>query len=366
MLEFCVRKGNKELLHKLLHPYLLKTRSYRNMLAKALVLALRDNHIDISSELTEVLKEMEHSSRTSVHAYESIIARLVILDKPVVLEKELKGSCDERELMLGTHSNLYSLAKLPATRVNKCNLILNKYIYKVNTIGEIERPYVTEADLRFLFAMFDDFPDIMTKEFDEVPGLIAILNGILMRDSVKAFRRRDKDIYYKNSSLLLQLMEVRHYYQKVRCKYIVRACRPVIKWLLQQDSVVDAINTKEYQPLLTVLVRFAILMREHKTLFRSNLEMLLYSNVEILSLIFEQFVWIDEALFCDGMATRFPECFMVPQKLITDAKEHPVFGYNTGDDYAMQFAVPLLLECGYTVSVETLETALNKNLHQMN
>ena len=44
--------------------------------------------------------------------------------------------------------------------------------------------------------------------------------------------------------------------------------------------------------------------------------------------------------------------------LIIDAKEHSIFGHMASSNYlyALEFTVPLLLECGYTADAEILES----------
>ena len=214
------------------------------------------------------------------------------------------------------------------------------------------RYYAIETHLHILLHLFDEFPDTVTHELELIPNLQTALKGILSTTKLKLFR------YPDSRYILYQLMvEKSNSYLVKKCNIIETACRPVIQWLLQQNVIVDTINTNYQQTQLISLLESEI--RAHRLYFRSNLEILLYSNLEMSSSIFENCLKVDENLFCKGNG----ENLMFPQRYITDAKEHSLFGHSDRINYALEFTIPLLLECGYIAREVTLETALDRNLH---
>ena len=86
----------------------------------------------------------------------------------------------------------------------------------------------------------------------------------------------------------------------------------------------------------------------------------LNSNLEVNALAVEYCLELDENLFSKWVGE---DVFMFPQRFITNAKEHSVFGQNDGSEYALEFTAPLLLECGYSATREILDAALDRNLH---
>ena len=349
LMEFCVRNGNKELLQLVLQTGLLTVEGYRTQLVKALGLAIRYNYVNIMNKLITFLKKMPRLTPAfarGMDGIDGIIIRIVTLDKPDILRKVLKERFQGDQCLLEDDLR-FSVTKLCASRVqDNCYNVLCKYNV-LSTVGRL-RHCVTETHLHILFHLFDEFPDAVTHELEVIPDIQTALKGILLT-RLKLFR-------YTDSGCIL-MTEKNYSYLVKKCNIIETASRPVIQWLLQQNVIVDTINTNYQQTPLISLLESEI--RRHKLYFRSNLEILLYSNLEMNSSIFEDCIKVDENLFCKGNGEKF----MFPQRYITDAKEHSLFGHSNNSDYALEFTIPLLLECGYIATEETLETALDRNLH---
>ena len=345
LLEFCVRNGNKELFRTVLQTGLLNVQGYRTQLATAIGQAIKCNYVD-TKELIKFLKNMSRGTPGAFtrgkDGIDSIIVRLVILDKPDILEKVLKMHFQGDQILLEEKVK-YSLTKFCAARVqDKCYSILCKYKVLPMVPVEEESPYVIETYLQVMFHLFDEFPEIMTHGLEKIPGFETAMKSILSTTNAKLFRSTDP------GRILNHLMA-----EKTN-NCLVKRCRPVIKWILQQNIIVDTINTNNQDTLL-----ISLLESKNKLNFRPNLEILLHSNLKIHSSIFKYCLKVDENVFCK----RNHETVMFPQRFITDAREHSVHGHNDGSDYVLEFTLPLLLECGYNPSEETLGAALCKNLH---
>lgn len=145
-------------------------------------------------------------------------------------------------------------------------------------------------------------------EPERIPDLQTAMKNILSKANAKSFRNPDR------GHILYHMVT-----EKRNDNLLVRRYRPVIKWPLQHIDIVDTINSnsKTNKPLLILLIENEI--REHKLCFRPNFEMLLYSNLG-------HCLKVNEKLFCQGNG----ENFRFPERIITDAKERPVFGSTCG------------------------------------
>ena len=365
LLVFCVRSGNIALLRVVLLPSLLDVQSYMTQFATALGLAIWCNYVGITKELIKFLKK--HYRHFSFHCFttgqdgiESIVYRLVVLDKPDILEKLLKLGFGEIQF---DEKLKYSLIKLCAARPDdKCYTVLSKVCgVPLSLIALKENdPHVRDAmwdtHIQLLFHLFDEFPDIITHELEVMPGLQTDLHGVLSKFGTTLFRNPWECTILEN--LWDSSRCISYLFRKCNTRIMETTCRPVIKWILQQTNIVDKINRNDRIPPFDAL-RCINEREKHSLNFRANFEMLLYSNVDLHESVVQNYLKVDEDLFCKEVS----ETFVLPQMFITDAKEHSVFGHNYGSDYALEFTVPLLLECGFPVTWETLEAALDRNLH---
>ena len=344
LLEFCVRNGNKELLQVVLLP---NTASYRTQFAKALGLAIRSNALDIANELITFLKKM--TSRTDVFCAGIECIILIFLDKPDILEKVLKA-CRQADLHVDENLKC-SLVHLCAARgQDQCYNILSEYQLLPRDLSQ----YKILAHLQILLNVFDDLPDLVKDELEKIPDLGTVLNAV--SESIPMGLCR----YQQKVSILHMLFSDKSSNSNLlkKCNPVKTSCRPVIKWILHQDGIVDKVNKNNQTPLTFLLMYEG---HEYALDFRPNLEMLLYmnSNLELNPSAVWYCLRVDENLFSKWMSDnlKFPQIFL------TDAKEHSVFGHNDGSDYALEFTAPLLLECGYTAERKTLVDALDRNLH---
>ena len=360
LLGYCVRTGSMEMLRVVLLPRLLGVENYRTQLATALGLAIRYKSADIINEIITFLVKMPYRAPAftrGIDGLDSIIYRLVILDKPDILMKVLKKRFRSDQSLLENQLQS-SLTKLCVARgQDDCYNILAKHksvSFESSLIARDERSYVTEMHLQILFHVFDDFPDIMPHDLEAIPDLQTGLRGIPYISSTKLFG------YPYVVSILHRLIseKSRNSYLIRKCNIVETTCRPVVKWILQQSVVVDTINTNNViqTPLVSLLENE---INGHKLYFRTNFEILLYSNLDLDSSVIEYCLKVDENLYCEGIG----ENFEFPEKFISDVEEHSVYGHNDGSDYALEFTAPLLLECGFTATSETLETVLEINLH---
>ena len=88
---------------------------------------------------------------------------------------------------------------------------------------------------------------------------------------------------------------------------------------------------------------------------RKCLELLIYENPNIdlnISAVAAGFKW--DNLLSSGWHVKTGNFQM-------DAREHSLFGHNEKHDYALNFTAPLLMECGFPVSRDILQKALDKD-----
>ena len=364
LLEFCVRTANKELLKAVLMPALFCERRYKKQLVAALNMALKCNSTVCINTMIKIGKKMPRQSSSSTHIIDeidwdhtideigSIIYRLVIFDKPDILEKVLKA------FMKDDHEREFNatVVELCATQAQgRCYKLLHKYELLPR------EPCDLRQRLPYLLDLFDDFPDIMTYELETIPDLSTVFKSILPRHCVIPYYLRLLGCFYL-AGLFGRKSRIR--YLTEQPNIVETACRPVLKWILSQDNLIDMTLYEQNETLLTFFLTHLThrVGHESKFYFRANLEMFLYmnSNSEVNALAVEYCLELDENLFSKWVGE---DLIMFPQRLITDAKEHSVFGQNDGSDYGLEFTAPLLLECGYSATRETLEAALDKNLH---
>ena len=363
LLVFCVRSGNIALLRVVLLPNLLNVHSYMTQFATALGLALRCNDVGITKELIKFLTKNHRlfpfkDFTAGQDGIESIVYRLVVLDKPDILEKLSKLGLGR---ILFDDRLKYSLIKLCAARPDdKCYTVLSEVCgVPLSLIALKENaPYVLDAmwdtHLQLLFHLFDEFPDIIMHELEVMPGLQTDLHGALSKFGTTLFRYPLEGTIFEN----LRESCNSFLFRKCNTRIMETTCRPVMKWILQQTNIVDKINRINRMTPFDAL-RWNNEREKHSLDFRANFEALLYSNINLHESVVQNYLKVDEDLFCKEIR----ETFVLPQMFITDAKEHLVFGHNYGSDYALEFTVPLLLECGYPATRETLEAALDRNLH---
>ena len=365
LLVFCVRSGNIALLRVVLLPNLLDVQSYVTQFATALGLAIRCNDVGITKELIKFLTKNHRHFPSSVFTagqdgIESIVYRLVVLDKPEILEKLSKLRYGR---ILFDERLIYSLTQLCAARPDdKCYTVLSKVCGVPLSLISLKEnsPYVRDAlwdtHLQLLFHLFDEFPDIITHELEVMSGLQTDLHGVLSKFGTTLFRYPWECTIFEN---LRDSSRCNSYlFRKCNTRIMETTCRQVIKWILQQTNIVDKINRINQITPFDAL-RWDNESEKHSLDFRANFETLLYSNINLHESVVQNYLKVDENLFCKEIR----ETFVLPQMFITDAKEHSVFGHNSGSDYALEFTVPLLLECGYPATRETLEAALDRKLH---
>ena len=290
LLEFCVRSGETELLRKFLFPRMLRIGRYMTELVKSLVLAVKHNSVGIINEVIKFLTHLPSSwtrgFAVGKEGIDTIVARLVIMNEPVILEQVLHEHCRGHNACTVLGDILkYSLTKLCAARDHDlCYNILCKYKVLTMPFTDGTRPYVTGTHAQVLLRMFDDFPDIMAHELESLPGLHSVLIGFgaLVSGNKTVF------LYPDNSPMLYMynlFAEARRHYLSENCICVIKpTCRQVLKWLLRQNIIVDTVCTNEYhQKMLTNLLEKCLGSLD----FRANFHMLLYSNVEIQPSVFE-------------------------------------------------------------------------------
>ena len=124
----------------------------------------------------------------------------------------------------------------------------------------------------------------------------------------------------------------------------------VIKALLQLGVNINATDTYGKSPLICFLECWWC-----HDLARECLEVLIYENpsyslnAAAVSLGLEQ-----DEFTCSW------NCCVKTGHFLMDVKEHSHFGHDGSRDYALNFTVPLLIECGFPVTRDTLQQALDK------
>ena len=97
---------------------------------------------------------------------------------------------------------------------------------------------------------------------------------------------------------------------------------------------------------------------------RPLLEVLLYQNFDVDADYdsVKRAIIVDSMHYNHDMSTHLMDSEELSHTYTMDGKEHSPYGHE-GQSFALNFAAPLLLECGYTTSTEILENALKKKLH---
>ena len=176
LLEVCVRTANTELLKAVLRPELFCERRYMAQLVAALGLALKYNSTLFTNKLIKIDKKLPRRLPSlTYHIDDSILYRLVIFDKPNILEKVLKARMDDPKREFNA-----SVIQLCATQAQgQCYKLLHKYELLPR------RPCGMRQHLAYLLLLFDDFPDIMAYELEKImPDLQTLSKNVLPKHCV--------------------------------------------------------------------------------------------------------------------------------------------------------------------------------------
>lgn len=128
----------------------------------------------------------------------------------------------------------------------------------------------------------------------------------------------------------------------------------VVNTMIELGANVDFCDLDEQTSLLCLLKRWHITDCNR----RETLELLLYENVTLDERAVRFGLHVGEDY---GIQRRLPVnlCGIYH----TDAVEHSLFGYDSPENYALNFTVPLLLESGSPCPDDLLEDATKLSLH---
>ena len=163
-----------------------------------------------------------------------------------------------------------SVIQLCATQAQgQCYKLLHKYELLPR------RPCGMRQHLPYLLLLFDDFPDIMAYELEKImPDLQTLSNNVLPKHCVIPHYLQVLGYSYLNG-LFGRTSSIR--YPIEQRNIVETTCRPVTKWILSQDHVIDMILYEQNETLLTFFLTHLThrVWHESKFYFRANLEMFL-------------------------------------------------------------------------------------------
>ena len=325
----CVRKKNAALLKSVLDT---RFEFKAITLQRALEIAFEDNLAGMQENILQCFKKINNDHVNWIYCVESTI----IFDQPRLLAQVLK----HYKQVYSTH-RWYEFSK----RMFAATSYLYKRI-KCKNILRRHKMLPQNSDHCTLCDKMKSFKRILRKLPDEN----------LKTELKNAIKRRPfEDTYTK----VWQPLAEHVHKQSPLCSYLSTydLKSEVIEVLIDEGDDVDATDSNGNTPLITLISE-----DRYRAEFRNALEMLVYENSskDLNKTAVSVAINTDIKLHKEVVGYSF--AYNLPVVCVMDGKAHSVYGYD-GEVYALNFTAPLLIECGYHVTRDTLLEALDKPLH---
>ena len=323
-LEFCVRQANNQLLQTITTNLSKTSKGIRNIqciltpstpnrgLAHALQLTLKYQLVPLQHTLVQYM----------------------LLNKYVILTKEIRNDCLLLALMYNNHKLLEQMLKFldfngsnENTFISKCCTVLQNRKQCTNLLHDrrvIRRVSMSkEEHIKTIFTLFcifyNDFKNELKSLLESAPGIQHGFIKASLLNQIPSFRLYDHDIFV--AQIVLSIIELGKSETLIHdAKFIVPQLREML------------LNYSRY----SLRIRHAV-------------ELLIHENVEIDT---EKVIERDRKFSLDLRIGRF-------YQYIADDREHGMYGHN-GEDLVLNYLCPFLLECGYDVPRRCLFDILMK------
>ena len=286
--------------------------------------ALKNNLTDLQGTLVEHIRiRAEQTERTRIICY--FIRSAILYDCPeilrIVIEKELKDNAHTRTINARTEfapENFQTLSIIcEILNRHACKEVFATHGFAHD--GNVSVTYRISELFHLLKIFYSDFKDELVATLKQVPKI-----------EEKSGTYLDRNIDF------------------------VAEATQVVSEILALGADIDGINNL----FSRILQHFNLNNRK----VRETAKVLLSANPDLSQQqgVVELALSQDELLYKKERAATHTTALINTYNC--DAKEHGQFGYN-GNDLALNFAAPFLLECGFPVSRIALEDAVFKNLH---
>ena len=338
LIEFCVKKRSTELLKSILRTGIVGHPAMHN----AYELAFKQHLTDIQ----DILIKYDNSRCASLipgdmkHLNHPQLAIPAILcDQPPVLDT-LRNVVARRYRRPGQSRNTFAI-KLQqiclALKRRECLDILWKRKFPEKTDDNLSTQIKVNR-LLDLFTFHKEFRHEILASFKEIPDLASVINTPFNEESSSS-----RDMVSWLHSYFVSNDDT-----GPDCSLDPE----VIKALLQLGVNINATDTYGKSPLICFLEMECWWCHD---LARECLEVLIYENPSF-SL---NAAAVSLGLQQDEFTCSWNWCIKTGHFLM-DVKEHSHFGHDGSRDYALNFTAPLLIECGFPVTRDTLQQALDK------
>ena len=287
-------------------------------LSSALKLALHDKLTDVLSHLIEAIRE------TKYEGISSCIVAAVVYNAPDILTDLVK-------LLLTMYEN-DDLTEFKNEISTACHFLKREKCAEVlQNYGLISNDaFINElAKIEKLLDIFSMYPERLS---DEIRTIL-----VRLPKSIDYINRNVTLGQYSNKTVLKTVGDIGADLNGV-----------------DEDGVGDTFITA-----LLYCMQHDLRYRE----LRAVLEVLIYQNLDVglNAHVVKRAVIVDAGHYRYDMSAHLIESEL-SQTYTMDGKEHSPYGHE-GKYFALNFAAPLLLECGYPVRNGVLENAVKKKLH---
>ena len=307
---YCIRKKNRELLKSVLNPFI----QYVNV-NKAFEMVFKCNLRQMQGDLIQYLQEV-HVSSSDTFLRDCCVSAIVY-NQASVLDSILTPYMSNPSI-----SSALQLAETcSALKRNVCADILHEH----GITRAKDQAFHPQSRLFLLLKTFhDEFKEEIMSRLRETVNIHGVIN-----------------IKYRNGMTRLHSC-VGPYHQIDPCE--VRA-------LLELGADVDIVDDKGNTPLVHLLSK-----RSHIKGIRESIEMFLNENPstslnkDAVALAIELDEQLEETKFVRDITGEY----------VIDCEEHSMFDSTA---YAFNFLGPLLIECGFPYTRDTLVASRDKSLH---
>ena len=329
-LELCVRQRNNQLLQAMTTDFSKKPGlGYNDM--RNLSLILSPNTRWTSGLVPALQFTLKNNLVTLQH---SIVHYMQLLDKYNLLSFVCKNDCLLSVLMYNSQNLLEQMLDVldlndrkGNTFISKCCMVLQKRVECTNLLhqhGVIRHVSMSSEEhvntIFTLFCMFyNDFKDELYSLLETAPGIQQGFVRVALLKQIPSFRR----YMYGNENCIVKLAQT-------------------INEIGNSETLVsDAeIIVPQLRVMLKDYLRYGMSNRE-------AIELLVAENVECENEIGHRYTW------------DVPLCEVRSYNYITDVREHGMYGHD-GEDLALNYVYPFLLECGYKIPRRTLHDVLDE------
>ena len=320
---YCIQHKKEHLLKSLLKHFVEDV-----YIGEALRLAFAHNLCDIQADICEYLQSLYKNGGEA--AVLDCAVSAIIYDYPDILNNVLKilyTSNDDEDLACDFDDFVVMFETCRVLKRSACAKILKQYDQRKPLRKD---PLKKVVSILLKKASVDRGAEIQNA-LKSIPEVIELVNN-----SYKRYREPWLHYYASKNALTSTVIHV-------------------IKELLELGADVDKLDCVGHTPVERLLT-------DRNTIkgYQEALKLLLDENpnVNLNTTAVREAIQLDEhfeqnTCFRDDMNVQF----------VTDVKEHPLFGLKESEDIALNFLGPFLIECGFPVTREDLESALDKPLH---